>query len=198
MTPIKWGAHWDAYCHDTMIAIYSSDGSVSVSHSGVEIGQGIHTKVAQVCAYELSIPIESISIKSANSFTNANARATGAAITSELVCNAAIECCKVINANLDPIRKLMPSNYTWKDLIARALQSGVDLTARSWVYPKHETVFKYNVYGVAVSEAVVDVLTGETQILRTDILYDVGQRFVELFLFAFFFVKWFMFVCLML
>ena len=176
MTPIKWGVGWSRLCFNVTIAIYASDGSVSVSHGGVEMGQGIHTKVAQVCAFKLGIPIESISIKSANTFTNANVEATGGAVTSELVAQCAIECCKKINENLDPIRKLMPSKYTWQDLIARALQGGVDLTARSWVYPQHSTPSKYNVYGVALSEAVVDVLTGETQILRADILYDAGQR----------------------
>ena len=187
MTPIKWGVGWNGASYNCIIAIYASDGSVSVSHGGVEMGQGIHTKVAQVCAYELDIPIESISIKSANNLTNANAQATGGSITSELVSQCAIECCKIINTNLDPIRKRMPSKYTWQDLIAKALQSGVDLTARYWIYPQTETPFAYNVYGVAVSEAVVDVLTGETQILRSDILYDGGQRLEKFFyLFAFY------------
>ena len=52
---------------------------------------------------------------------------------------------------------------------------GVDLCARYWIFPTTETPLAYEVYGAAVSEAIVDVLTGETQILRTDILYDCGR-----------------------
>ena len=53
---------------------------------------------------------------------------------------------------------------------------GVDLTARYWLCPTTPDPCAYNVYGAAVSEAIVDVLTGEFQILRADILYDCGQR----------------------
>ena len=69
----------------------------------------------------------------------------------------------------------MPPNYKWPDLIKKALSMGVDLCARYWIFPTTETPFAYEAYGAAVSEAIVDVLTGETQILRTDILYDCGR-----------------------
>ena len=118
-----------------MISIYAGDGSVSLSHGGVEIGQGIHTKVSQVCAYELGISMDIISIKHANNFTNPNGQATGGSITSELCSKATIECCKILNAKLDPVRKLMPPNYTWPQLIAKAFSMGVDLAAHYWLYP---------------------------------------------------------------
>lgn len=89
---------------------------------------------------------------------------------------AVIECCKLLNAKLDPIREKMPANYTWADLINQASLDGIDLSARYWTNPKTKTPFAYECYGAAVSEAFVDVLTGESQILRTDILYDGGQR----------------------
>ena len=41
-----------------------------------------------------------------------------------------------------------------------------------------EHLYAYNAYGAAVSEVEVDVLTGEVQILRVDILYDCGQRYM--------------------
>lgn len=66
----------------------------------------------------------------------------------------------------------------WPDLINLAFQQGVDLTARYWIFPNDNTPFHYNVYGTCVSEALIDVLTGEIQITRADILYDCGQRFI--------------------
>lgn len=86
-----------------------------------------------------------------------------------------IECCKTLNASLEPVKKLMPPQYTWQDLINKAYSMGIDLSARYWIYPDTTTPMAYNVYGAALSEAIVDVLTGEIQILRTDILYDCGQ-----------------------
>ena len=70
----------------------------------------------------------------------------------------------------------MPDKYTWQDLISKAFSMGIDLSARYWIYPTTETPFAYNVYGAAVSEALVDTLTGEFQITRVDMLYDCGQR----------------------
>ena len=54
-------------------------------HGGIEIGQGIHTKVAQVCAHELGIPLDLISVKSSDNSFNANSVWTGGSATSELV-----------------------------------------------------------------------------------------------------------------
>lgn len=84
----------------------------------------------------------------------------------------------MINKNLDPIRADMPAGYTWKDLIQKAYSKGVDLCARHWILPDTGGSVAYDVYGAAVNEVILDVLTGETQILRTDILYDCGQPYV--------------------
>lgn len=48
---------------NVVIAIYYGDGSVAVSHAGIEMGQGINTKVAQVCAHQLGVPLEKITVK---------------------------------------------------------------------------------------------------------------------------------------
>ena len=44
------------------------------------------------------------------------------------------------------------------------------------VYPTQDHPFAYNTYGTTCTEVEVDVLTGETDVLRTDILYDCGKR----------------------
>lgn len=76
-----------------------------------------------------------ISIKNTNNLTNPNGQATGGSITSELCSKAVIECCKIINSNLDSARKLMPPNSTWQQLIAKAFSMGISLSASYWLYP---------------------------------------------------------------
>lgn len=70
----------------TYVAIYHSDGTVVVSHGGIECGQGMNTKVAQVVAFALGIPYENVSVKASNNVTGANATITGGSVASESVC----------------------------------------------------------------------------------------------------------------
>jgi xanthine dehydrogenase/oxidase len=93
----------------------------------------------------------------------------------------AIECCKILNQNLEPIRQTMPEGYTWLQLVQKAFASGVDLTARKYNYVTDQKYsIAYNIYGAACSEAILDVLTGEYQLSRTDIMYDCGTRYMIL------------------
>ncbi len=86
MTPIKFKMDYGGAFYTALVNIYAEDGTVAIAHGGVEIGQGINTKVAQVAAKELGIPIERIKIKPSSTMTNANSVATGGSITSELCC----------------------------------------------------------------------------------------------------------------
>jgi xanthine dehydrogenase/oxidase len=157
-----------------LISIYAADGSVQLTHGGIEIGQGIHTVAAQACAYALNIPIELITVRHTDTFVNPNSRDTGGSITTHLNCKAVIECCKLINQKLDPIRQIMPSGYSWQDLIAKAKSIGVDLCTHYWVYHP-DGPNNYRIYGAACAETTIDILTGEVQVDRIDILYDCGQ-----------------------
>lgn len=77
-------------CYGTMpayVAIYHHDGSVVVSHGGIEVGQGINTKAAQVAAFALGIPLDKISVRTMSNVISANATWTGASSTSEMVCH---------------------------------------------------------------------------------------------------------------
>ena len=70
----------------TYVAIYHRDGTVAVSHGGIECGQGINTKVAQVIAYTLDVPIDTIFVKPTNGLIGANSICTGNSCTSDMVC----------------------------------------------------------------------------------------------------------------
>lgn len=79
--PLDYFVGYPAY-----IAIYHGDGSVAVCHGGTECGQGINTKVAQVVAHTLGVPMDMISVKPTDSLVAANASVTGGSMTSEVVC----------------------------------------------------------------------------------------------------------------
>lgn len=69
------------------VSIYHGDGSVQLSHGGIEMGQGINTKAAQVCAYKLGINLEKVVVIPSNSFVSPNNTTSGGSVTSEAVCH---------------------------------------------------------------------------------------------------------------
>ena len=86
MAPIKFKLGYFGAAFIVLVNIYAEDGTVAVSHGGVEMGQGINTKVAQVAAKVLGIPMERIKIKPCSSMTNANTFASSRSFSSELCC----------------------------------------------------------------------------------------------------------------
>ncbi|KAJ8719472.1 hypothetical protein PYW08_011647 [Mythimna loreyi] len=159
--------------YNSLISIYHADGSVMITHGGIEMGQGINTKVAQVCAYMFGIPLEKISIKPSSSFTSPNAMATGASIGSECVSFATMKACEIILERLAPVRKTM-DKPSWEDLVQKAYEIGVDLQA-SYMYSSTSGVKPYDIYGVCALEVEVDILTGNHDIRRVDLLEDTGR-----------------------
>lgn len=90
MVPLKFRMPLDIPGYPVLVNIYAEDGTVAVSHGGVEIGQGINTKVAQVAAMTLNVPMESIVIKPCSTITAPNTGLTGGSSTSEMNC---LVCC---------------------------------------------------------------------------------------------------------
>ena len=77
-------------CH-VLISIYETDGSIAVTHGGIEMGQGMNTKVAQVVASTLGLPnVDLISVKPTDTVTSANGMVTGGSMGSELFCNVSV------------------------------------------------------------------------------------------------------------
>ncbi|KAK7469495.1 hypothetical protein BaRGS_00036474 [Batillaria attramentaria] len=84
--PTKFGIGWVGGVFSVFVSIYHGDGTVAVDHGGAEMGQGINTKAAQVCAYELGVPLSNIRVKRLNTVTNANSTMNGGSIGTELNC----------------------------------------------------------------------------------------------------------------
>lgn len=78
--PIIFIGSYNAY-----VTIYHMDGTVAITHGGIDSGQGLNTKMVQVAAFTLGLPMSMISVKPANNLTGANSFTTGGSATTDLV-----------------------------------------------------------------------------------------------------------------
>ncbi|XP_026330989.1 indole-3-acetaldehyde oxidase-like [Hyposmocoma kahamanoa] len=156
---------------NVVVAAYHGDGSVALAHAGIEMGQGINTKAAQVCAHELGVPLDTVSVRGTDTFTSPNAMVTSGSSTSETVAFATMQACKELKRRLDPFRK---DGMTWKCVVKEAYKAGVDLQASYTTHPSVDKLKPYSVYGACCLEVELDVLTGQHVVRRADIFEDTG------------------------
>jgi len=173
------------------------DGTVLVSHGGIEMGQGLHTKIARVAANALNVPIEAVYIKQTSTDTVANTVATAASSGTDLNGSAVQQACEELRMRLEPFLKDKEDMQNGKDCrqanLAQAAGAAffnrVNLTAQGYHRTPIRGVdwkqkgmnefngdpFWYYTFGVACSEVEVDCLTGDVSVLRSDIVHDVGR-----------------------
>jgi xanthine dehydrogenase/oxidase len=172
--PVKYGIGWTNYNAGVTIGTNRSDGTVMVSHTGNEMGQGINTKVAQTVAKELGIPVELIRITTSSTEKISNGGITGGSGTSEVTCQAAINAAAVLNERFAPYRL---ADEPWIMLLSK-LPSNISLNAEGWYSPTVNPsggIFQYYVYAACVTEIALDVLSGQVHVLASEIVYDCGQ-----------------------
>ncbi|KAK9885680.1 hypothetical protein WA026_012444 [Henosepilachna vigintioctopunctata] len=158
--------------YSVTISVFHLDGSVSISHGGTEIGQGVNTKAAQVCAYKLNIPMEKVHIEPSNTTSSPNNYGTGGSITSDAICYAVDKATDQLLLRLKPFRT--DESQTWEELIKAAYVATAELRAIAQYTPKEPFVSPYLIYGACASEVELDLLTGQYQITRVDLIEDVG------------------------
>ncbi|XP_020286836.1 xanthine dehydrogenase/oxidase-like isoform X2 [Pseudomyrmex gracilis] len=159
---------------NAMVSICARDGTVCVSHGGVECGQGINTKIAQVAAHTLGIDLSLVNVKPTNNIIAPNNAITGGSIASESCALATIKACQELLKRLEPIKKDL-KDPSWKELVMAAYLKDVELCARYMSAPSKEDVLKaYSIYGVTIAEVEIDLLTGQHIIRRVDLVDDVG------------------------
>ncbi|XP_045464415.1 indole-3-acetaldehyde oxidase-like [Harmonia axyridis] len=155
------------------ISVYHVDGSVTISHGGIEVGQGINTKAAQVCAYKFQIPLEKVNVIPSDNMVSANSYITGGSWTSEAVCYGVSQACEEVLRRLKPYRK-EDTPQTWEELVQAGFADYVLLTATAQYSPKSPFLEEYYIYGACAAEVEVDILTGQHQITRVDLIEDTG------------------------
>nr|XP_032518467.1 xanthine dehydrogenase 1-like [Danaus plexippus plexippus] len=154
------------------MCVYYDDGTVALTHAGIEMGQGINTKAIQIAAYFLKIPIEKIQVKPNDTVIAPNCFGSGGSITSQNIGIGVQRCCEELLRRLEPVRNQL-NNPSWEELVKKAYEMNVDLQVHDLVSAKDEQ--KYNIYGVTLAEVEIDVLTGEWEIMRVDLIEDVGR-----------------------
>ncbi|XWS73778.1 hypothetical protein CRYUN_Cryun02cG0158400 [Craigia yunnanensis] len=161
------------------------DGSIVVEVGGIEMGQGLWTKVKQMTAYALSLVkcggtedlLEKVRVIEADSLSIIQGGFTAGSTTSESSCEAVRLCCNVLIERLVPLKERLleqMGSVEWEMLILQAYLNSVNLSASSLYVPNFSTM-RYLNYGAAVSEVEVNLITGATTNLRTDITYDCGK-----------------------
>ncbi|PUZ36662.1 hypothetical protein GQ55_9G056100 [Panicum hallii var. hallii] len=162
-----------------------NDGSIAVEVGGVEIGQGLWTKVKQMTAFGLGqlctdggeCLLDKVRVIQADTLSMIQGGFTGGSTTSETSCEAVRLSCAALVERLKPIKESLDAKtgtVEWSAIIAQASTASVNLSAHAYWTPD-PSFRSYLNYGAAISEVEVDVLTGATTILRSDLLYDCGQ-----------------------
>ncbi|KAK3885385.1 hypothetical protein Pcinc_010383 [Petrolisthes cinctipes] len=159
------------------VTIYQHDGTVAVSHGGV-MGQGINTKVAQVAAYVLGVPLNQVKIKATETMIGANSYVTGAFLGSDLCAHGVKVACTALHQRLEEVKTRMKAKTrkepTWQELVKKCHSDHVDLTEHYWTAAK-EHPQSYEVWSACCLEIEVDILTGMYMIRRADIIQDCGR-----------------------
>ncbi|WP_137175349.1 xanthine dehydrogenase molybdopterin binding subunit [Massilia sp. HP4] len=204
LTPLKFGIAFNVTHLNqagALVHVYV-DGSVLVNHGGTEMGQGINTKVMQVVAHELGVELVRVRATATNTSKVANTSATAASTGADLNGKAAQDAARKIRARLADFAAVQYGGQSsevrfaagtvfvagmtlpFEELVAKAYLARVQLWSDGFYAtpglhwdPKTMTgrPFYYFAYGAAVSEVVVDTLTGEWKLLRVDALYDAGR-----------------------
>lgn len=203
LTPVKFGISFNIPAFNqagALVHVYR-DGSVLVNHGGTEMGQGLNTKVAQVVAHQFGLDLSAVRSTATDTTKIANTSATAASTGTDLNGMAAQDAAEQIRARLAnmlaekfevPAEDVVFANnqvvcgehtFSFAEVAEFGYQSRVQLWSDGYYAtpglhwdPATMTgnPFYYFSYGAAVSEVVIDTLSGEWALIRADALHDVG------------------------
>ena len=205
ITPVKFGISFTTMHLNqagALVHIYCNDGSCHINTGAIEMGQGTYTKIAQLAAAELGLPFNKIKVSATRTDKVPNTSASAASSTTDLNGAAMLDAIRKIKRNLlnfvkkkykiksdeaiyeNGLVKFKGKIFKFNKLIKEAYLNRVSLSSSGFYStPKirfdkkkfHGRPFLYFCYGAAVSEVMIDTLTGENKISRVDILHDAGH-----------------------
>lgn len=207
ITAVKFGISFTtaAFNQAGALVLIFRDGSVQVNHGGTEMGQGLHTKIRQIAAQQLGVPLAQVRIMATRTDKIPNTSATAASAGTDLNGAAVANACQVLRERLQEVAQLLHglsstewvfqngrivaqnnprADFSFVEVVAAAYQRRVALFATGFYCTPNiqfdweqgqGTPFQYFAFGAAVSEVQVCGFTGQYQLRRVDILHDVGE-----------------------
>jgi xanthine dehydrogenase/oxidase len=227
MMPLKYGMGFYASFLEqggALVEVFQADGRVLLRHGGVEMGQGVMTKMIQLAAVTLNLPLDLIRTDATDTHVIADPISTGGSTGTQLNGGAVREACRALRKRLERLCERLvrehgeqwcrdqhidhwnyPNGWAgavpqdgeapklvWQYLVELAFNMRVNLTAQArfhtngtpyphglsfhdGVPPEEVDQFDGFTFAAACSEVEIDVLTGETTVVRTDIVYDMGK-----------------------
>lgn len=184
VTPVKFGISFNFTAFNqagALVHVYK-DGSVLINHGGTEMGQGLHTKMIQVAATALGVPLSRVRLAPTRTDKVPNTSATAASSGADLNGAAIKNACDQITERLVEVDA--GRGLPWEELVREAYFSRVQLWAAGFYKTEglhwdstamRGRPFKYFSYGVCAAEMEVDGFTGAYRTRRVDIVHDVGD-----------------------
>ena len=207
ITPVKFGISFNLTAFNqagALVHVYK-DGSVLISHGGTEMGQGLHTKMLQVAATTLGVPLERVRLAPTRTDKVPNTSATAASSGADLNGGAVKNACEQIRDRLAQVAAVRlgfnasdlrfadgwvhglaveSERVSWEEIVRDAYFQRVQLWSAGFYRTEglfwdssvmQGSPFKYFAHGVAASEVEVDGFTGAYRLRRVDIVHDVGD-----------------------
>jgi xanthine dehydrogenase large subunit len=204
LMPVKFGISFNTPKLNqagALVHVYA-DGSVHLNHGGTEMGQGLFTKVAQVVASVFQIDMDNVKISATRTDKVPNTSATAASSGSDLNGMAAFNAATTIKERMTGVaaeifdtapdriefrqNRVYAENesLSFGELAEETYNRRIQLSAAGFYstpglhWDAKSLVgnpFYYFTYGASVAEVVIDTLTGESRVLRADILQDCGN-----------------------
>jgi xanthine dehydrogenase large subunit len=204
ITPVKFGISFTATLFNqagALVHVYT-DGSVQINHGGTEMGQGLHTKIAQIVADELGIAYALVRATASDTSKIPNASATAASAGTDLNGRAAQFAARSVRDKLAAFvsgldgcgagavsfkngHVISPTqSRPWAEVVGMAYANRIQLWSDGFyatpkIHYDKKTLsgrpFYYFAYGAACTEVIIDTRTGESRVLKVDILHDVGR-----------------------
>jgi xanthine dehydrogenase, molybdopterin binding subunit len=206
VTAVKFGISFNMTAFNqagALVHVYK-DGSVLINHGGTEMGQGLHTKMLQVAATTLGVPLSRVRLAPTRTDKVPNTSATAASSGADLNGGAVKNACEQLRDRLlvvaasrlggspnevrivDGVARALGGSETiaWDDLVLAAYLQRVQLFAAGYYRTEglhwdaktfRGSPFKYFAYGAAAAEVEVDGFSGAYRTRRVDIVHDVGD-----------------------